>query len=96
MEWINYVSKCKETINPTHICGVENVTSEAIACILRHARSLQINEKPDFTYLQKILHVALDEITGTTSAYQYHEMQFDWEREGIHWSSVDGSISHDY
>ena len=121
-EWIKYVSLYKESMDPYTICGpshCNDVITLVIVKILNHARSLRLEEKPDFTYLYGVLNDAMQECvlqqtnrdtTITTinnndnnkydnnniNQQSVHRDLFEWERDGIHWSTIDGCVTHDY
>lgn len=65
-------------------------TADFIYSVLCHAKNLQPDQKPDYTYFrQQACRVLTDTIrrsSGATAAY-------DWESAGITWSSTDGVIS---
>lgn len=74
------------------LCAAElrsTTTARVISSMYAHARQLKPTETPDFAFLKTLIDEAAFEFRAMKS-----KRKFDWEVEGISWSSSDGNLKN--
>jgi serine/threonine protein kinase len=85
----------KQTCSIDDLCGAysSSAIAEFVSVILQHARLLSWNDKADFDMLFTALNRIKNELSEEIE--DDHQHKFEWLKEGIHWSHVDGSLVYD-